>query len=217
MTIQSIPQIANVLRNAMVFNINNWNYSMEDPGLLDQTIEKLFQILQQRKIDFVLVGGIALLHYVNGRNTQDLDLLMSVNALRKIPELKVTHQDLYFARATYDQVQIDILLTKNPLFKKVQQKYATIQQFWDIQIPIATVEGLILLKLYALPSLYRQGDFVRVSLYENDIAALIQAYQPRLDILQTELALSLDQNDMREINDILDDIQKRIRRFTDGL
>jgi hypothetical protein len=35
------------------------------------------------------------------------------------------------------------------------------------------VEGLILLKLYALPSLYRQGNFAKVGIYENDVATLL--------------------------------------------
>lgn len=47
------------------------------------------------------------------------------------------------------------------------------QQFGDRSIRCATIEGLIILKLYALPSLYRQGNFDRLSLYENDIPQLL--------------------------------------------
>jgi len=32
-----------------------------------------------------------------------------------------------------------------------------------------TLEGLLVLKLYALPALYRQMDMDKVALYENDI------------------------------------------------
>jgi hypothetical protein len=73
-------------------------------------------------------------------------------------------------------LQIDILLTQNPLFKKVLRKYSKVQPFLDYNIPLATVEGLLLLKLYALPSLYRQGNFARVGIYENDIATLLNYY-----------------------------------------
>jgi hypothetical protein len=55
----------------------------------------------------------------------------------------------------------------------VQRRYATIKPFRERDIPCATVAGLLLLKLYALPSLYRQGSFARVGLYENDIATLM--------------------------------------------
>jgi hypothetical protein len=47
--------------------------------------------------------------------------------------------------------RIDILLTKNPLFAKVAEKYTTTKQFMDRTIRCATGEGLILLKLFALP------------------------------------------------------------------
>ena len=215
--INTISQIGEVIQNSNVFNINHWNTEMDDVNALGKTIQKLFLILKQRHINYVLVGGIALLHYVEGRNTQDLDLLMSVGEIKKIPEFVITSQDMYFARAEYDQLQIDIFLTKNPLFKKVQQAYSSKQKTGDTEISIATVEGLILLKLYALPSLYRQGNFARVGLYENDIATLIQAYQPDLSAIRSELSKALDENDLRKVNGILEDIHHRIRRFGDRL
>lgn len=145
MTIQSSLQIGRVIRNAVAFNIKNWNGGMMNSDSLIQSVQDLFTILEQRKIDYVLVGGIALLHYIEGRNTQDLDLLMSFSSLEKVPELQVTHQDMYFAQAGYGELHIDVFLTKNPLFKKVLTKYTKIQQFLDRAIPIATVEGLLLL------------------------------------------------------------------------
>ena len=51
------------------------------------------------------------------------------------------------------------------------------------------VEGLLLLKLFALPSLYRQGKIDRVELYEHDVAMLMrhscQDCQRFLSILQS--------------------------------
>jgi hypothetical protein len=75
------------------------------------------------------------------------------------------------------------------------------------------VEGLLLLKLYALPSLYRQGDFARVSLYENDIAVLVQAYSPDLPSLLQTLSEHLSASDLAELRSIVADIQERIARF----
>ena len=180
---------------------------------LIQSVEDLFSVLEQRKIDYVLVGGIALLHYVEGRNTQDLDLLMALSSLEKLPELNISSQDMYFVRANYGELQIDILLTKNPLFKKVHSQYSKEQRFLDRNIPIATVDGLLLLKLYALPSLYRQGNFARVGIYENDIATLFHDYEPDANTLLTELANYVSESDLAEIKSIIADIQKRIKRF----
>ncbi len=213
MTIQSSAQIGNVIRNAVVFNVKNWVGGMVNSDSLIQSVQDLFTVLEQRKIDYVLVGGIAILHYVEGRNTQDLNLLMAVSSLEKLPELKVSSQDMYFVQANYNELQVDVLLTQNPLFKKVHSEYSKVQRFLDRNIPLATVEGLLLLKLYALPSLYRQGNFARVGIYENDIATLLHYYQPDVPPLLNELSKYVNENDFAEIKGVVSDIQNRIKRF----
>ena len=213
MTIQSSVQIGNVIRNAVVFNVKNWLGGTMNSDSLIQSVQDFFAVLEQRKIDYVLVGGIAILHYVEGRNTQDLDLIMALSSLEKLPELKVSDQDSNFVRANYNELQIDVLLTQNPLFKKVHKEYSKVQRFLDRDIPLATVEGLILLKLYALPSLYRQGNFARVGIYENDIATLLHYYQPDMPSLLNELLTHVDENDFAEIKSVISDIQNRIKRF----
>src|SRR5690242_20120786 len=213
MTIQSSVQIGTVIRNAVVFNVKNWLGRTMNSDSLIQSVQDFFAVLEQRKIDYVLVGGIAILHYVEGRNTQDLDLLMTVSSLEKLPELKVSSQDMYFVRSSYKELQIDILLTQNPLFKKVHSDYSKVERFLDRNIPLATVEGLLLLKLYALPSLYRQGNFARVGIYENDIATLLHDYQPDMPSLLNELSKYVNENDFAEIKGVLSDIQNRIKRF----
>ncbi len=213
MTIQSSTQIAIVIRNAVAFNIKNWLGGSINSDLLIQSVQELFSVLEQRRIDYVLVGGIALLHYVEGRNTQDLDLLMSLSSVEKLPKLNISSQEMYFVRANYGELEIDILLTKNPLFKKVHSKYSKEQRFLDRNIPIATVDGLLLLKLYALPSLYRQGNFARVGIYENDIATLLHDYEPDVNTLLSELSQYVSESDLAEVKSILADIQKRIKRF----
>lgn len=110
MTIQSSVQIGNVIRNAVAFNIKNWLGGSMNSDSLIQSVQDLFSVLEQRKIDYVLVGGIALLHYVEGRNTQDLDLLMSLSSVEKLPELNISSQDMYFVRANYGELEIDVLL-----------------------------------------------------------------------------------------------------------
>ena len=213
MTIQSSLQIGDVIRNAVVFNLKNWPGGAMNSDSLIKSVQDFFAVLDERKIDYVLVGGIAILHYVEGRNTQDLDLLMAVSSLEKLPELKIINQDEYFARANYGELQVDLLLTKNPLFKKVHKEYAKVQAFLDRNIPLATVEGLILLKLYALPSLYRQGNFARVGIYENDIATLLHYYQPNIDSLLDEISKYLSETDFTEVKGVMSDIQNRIKRF----
>jgi len=182
-----------------------------------QTVARLFNFLRERQVDYVLVGGIALLRYVKGRNTEDIDLIMAVSSLKKLPEIQIVSQDVNFARGKFDELQIDILLTRNPLFERVQKHYTTIQHFTEQDIPCATVEGLLLLKLYALPSLYREGDFARVGIYENDIATLLHEYHPALEPLLNELARYLSETDMAAVREVIAEIQQRLERFGKGL
>ncbi len=183
---------------------------------LSREVSRLFELLHDRQIEYLLVGGIAMLHYVEGRNTEDIDLIVALTSLQEIPEIDIESQDDSFARGKYQALQIDFLLAGNPLFAEVQQNYATVQSFMERDIPCATVEGLMLLKLYALPSLYRQGDFVRVGLFENDIASLLQAYQPDLPPLIEELGHHLSDSDMGELQTIVAEIQQRLERFRRG-
>ncbi len=213
MSIQSSVQIGIIIRNAIVFNVKNWPDGMMNSDSLIQSVQDFFAVLEHRKIDYVLVGGIAVLHYIEGRNTQDLDLLMALSSLKKLPELKVSEQDSNFVRARYNELQIDILLTQNPLFYKVHNEYSKVEKFVDRDIPLAKVEGLVLLKLYALSSLYRQGNFARVGVYENDIATLMHDYQPDIPGLLKELAGFVDEHDFEIIKNVIADIHNRIQRF----
>ncbi|HXG68217.1 MAG TPA: hypothetical protein VNO70_24185 [Blastocatellia bacterium] len=154
-----------------------------------------------------------MLQYVEGRNTEVIDLIMALSSLENLPEIRIVDRNPDFVRGEFYNLQIDILLTSNPLFDKARRQYATTQSFVEQEIPCATVEGLLLLKMYALPSLYRQGNFARVGLYENDIATLMQAYKPQLEPLFSELSHYVSHTDLSAIREIVDEIQERIQRF----
>ena len=205
--------IGEVIRNAVLFNPENSRALLMNSDLLIETVARFFSLLQERHVDYVLVGGIALLQYVEGRNTEDIDLIMAVSALERLPELQVETRDVDFARAKFGDLKVDMLLTSNPLFDEVRKHYTTSKRFVEQEIPCATVEGLILLKLYALPSLYRQGNFTRVGLYENDIATLMHFHNPPIESLPNKLANYLSDTDLNQVRDIVGEIQQRISRF----
>lgn len=188
-----------------------------DASSLPSAVEHLFEALEQRRIDYLLVGGIALLAYVEGRNTEDIDLILTPAALEALPELELESRDEDFGRARFEGLRVDLLLTSNALFDQVRQRHATRQRFVEREIPCVTVEGLLVLKLYALPSLYRQGNFARVGLYENDIATLLEAYRPPLEPLLAEVAEHLSATDLAALRQILAEIEGRIARFGHGL
>jgi hypothetical protein len=211
-TIPPVLHIGEIIRNAVLFKPGNRERLMNSDFLVE-TVARFFALLRERQIDYVLVGGIALLQYVEGRNSEDIDLIMAVSALEDLPEVKVESRDADFASGKFGELKVDVLLTTNPLFDEVRKLYTTNQRFVEQDIPCATVAGLILLKLYALPSLYRQGNFTRVGLYENDVATLMHVHQPPIDPLLAELARYLDSSDMSQVNQIVSEIQNRITRF----
>ena len=181
--------------------------------LLIETVARFFSLLRERQIEYVLVGGIALLQYIEGRNTEDIDLIMALSSLERLPELGVESRDDDFARGKFGDLKVDVLLTSNPLFDEVRKRHTTTQRFVEQDIRCATVEGLVLLKLYALPSLYRQGNFARVGLYENDVATLLHSHGPAIEQLLGELASYLSESDLSQVKQIVREIQQRISRF----
>lgn len=180
---------------------------------LIETVARFFSLLRERQIEYVLVGGIALLQYVEGRNTEDIDLIMALSSLERLPEVVIESRDNDFARGRFGELKVDVRLTSNPLFDHVRRRYTTTQRFVEQDIPCVTVEGLILLKLYALPSLYRQANFSRVGLYENDIATLLQAHDVSGGQLLGELAPYVNESDLDQISQIVNEIRERISRF----
>jgi hypothetical protein len=205
--------IGEVIRNAVVFNPETTQDVLMNSDLLINTVARFFSLLREREIDYVLVGGIALLQYVEGRNTEDIDLIMAVSALENLPELILESRDGDFARGKFGNLKVDVLLTSNPLFDAVRNHHTTSKRFVEQEIVCVTVEGLILLKLYALPSLYRQGNFTRVGLYENDVATLIHIHKPPLPSILSELTKYLDASDLKQVKQIVDEIQQRLKRF----
>jgi len=211
--ISSRVHIGEVIRKAVLFNPANSQDRLMNSDSLIETVGRFFTLLGEREIDYVLVGGIALLQYIEGRNTEDIDLIMAVSALEHLPELHVETRDVDFARGKFGDLRVDLLLTSNPLFEEVQNHFTTSKDFVDYVIPCATVEGLVLLKLYSLPSLYRQGNFTRVGLAENDIATLIHIHHPQLQPILDVLANYLSAGDMAQVSQIVEEIQQRLERF----
>ena len=131
-----------------------------------------------------MVGGLAMLAHVRGRNTEDVDLIISVLDRRRLePEVTMTEPGgpgQPFAVGRYKQLRIDCLDAAEPLSKLVAERYGEQRRFDFLAggrpLACATPEGLMLLKLYALPRVAQQGDWKRVNIYETDILDLWMAW-----------------------------------------
>ena len=193
--------------------MKNWGSEPPDVNRLPEAVEQLFDIFEQRQIDYLLVGGIALLSYVEGRNTQDIDFILDRSDLEAIDEIAVSEENKDFARGQFGNLQIDCWLTRNALFRLVCDRYATERPFGDRTIRCATVQGLLLLKFFALPSLYRQGQFAKASIYENDITQLMLAEPVNLSQVLQVLQPFVIESDLQELSTTADEIKNRIQRF----
>jgi hypothetical protein len=58
-------QIGEVVRNAIIFNLNNWRDGAMSTDNLFEAIERLFSLLEERKIEYLLVGGGAIVRWVS--------------------------------------------------------------------------------------------------------------------------------------------------------
>jgi hypothetical protein len=210
---QNLVHIGEVIVHGVMFDPKNSEaVRAMDLNDLYGAASRLFKLFDERGVEFVLVGGIAMLTYVEGRNTQDIDLIISRDDLNKLPEIIIEDQNAEFARGRYGDLSIDFLFTNSKLFDHVRRKHSTMQNFVERAVPCATVEGLLLLKLFALPSLYRQAQFSKVNIYEGDAANLIARYQISTQPLLDELANYLLPSDVDEVRKIVADIEDRIAR-----
>src|SRR5688572_11316255 len=137
--------IAEVLRDARLGDLRTLAEEPVGYDELHRATSALFDLLDERGVEYVLVGGLAMLQYVPGRNTRDIDLILSPGDLDRLPELELLSRDNDFARAMFGGVQLGLLLTTNGVFEIVWTKHSTVQPFSDRDIRCATPEGLVLL------------------------------------------------------------------------
>lgn len=210
----SIDTIATVLYHAQVFNPRRSKQALPpDFNQLLKAVERLFEALDSSGGPYLLVGGIAMLTYVDGRNTEDIDLIMRRSDLSNLEQLVIAAEERDFVHADYQGLQVQLLLTQNPLFEQVQRDYQTEIEWGSYRIPCATPLGLVILKLYALPSLYRQGNLGRVGLYETDILQLVYNYNIALQPAILMLEPHLSANDCSVVRDLAREIEQRLQRM----
>lgn len=206
-----MPNVAagDIVRHGLVFNPKS-KMPIDD---IRSAVEGLFDEFDRESIDYVLVGGVALLSFVEGRNTQDVDLIINVSDVDRMP-WNARVLDGNFAEATFRGVHVDLLLSSNALFDEVRRTERAPVAFGERTITCATREGLLLLKLYALPSLYRQHKLARAALYETDILMLHQGVDVDDRRLLNRLRPHLAAHDVAELENILREQSQR-KRFAE--
>ncbi len=186
-------------------------YATPDPEGLTITTRRFLHQLNEKQIPHLLVGAMAMLQHVDGRPTRDIDLIIALEDLAKLPDFKLEEGNEWFATGTLGPVRIDLLFTQNPLFAQVLTNHAETKLLLGTPIRCATTRGIILLKLFALPSLYRQGKVRRAAIYETDILQLLTLQPEQHETLLQDLKPHLSGSDLNALGEILNEIENRIQ------
>ncbi len=208
--LHDISDPASVLREADV------PYGTAGDTALTHATRDFLKGLDASGIPHLLVGAMAMLQHIDGRPTRDIDFIIALEDLEKLPGYRVEERNEWFATGTVGPVRVDLLFTSNPLFAEVLANHAVVRLLLGIPIRCATPRGIILLKLYALPSLYRQGKVPRAAIYETDILQLLTLESADSESLLKTLQPHMLASDINELRHILTEIQHRIdhrRRF----
>jgi hypothetical protein len=168
-------------------------------------------LLEAKGIEYALVGGAALLTIDDcQRPTDDFDFIIAKADIEQVSELTQESTDRNFGRYRYQGTRIDALYRNNPIFEYVISNCLRSAVIEGKEIMTATPEGIILLKLYALPSLYQQGQQRRALTYENDISGLLlQPIDVDFKKIFKVLSAELLPSQIAELQNILADCQRR--------
>lgn len=184
----------------------------ESGASVDAALRDLFGQLGSRGIRHVLVGGLALIQYVPVRNTDDVGVIVAVEDVPRIAGMVIVERNDWFAAARFGNLAVDLLFTVNPLFKHVAESHVETRILMDLPVSCANPTGLLLLKLFALPSLYRQGNIPRADLFETDITMLMRQYPHDPEALLQTLSSHMSATDVNALRKVLDEVVHRITR-----
>ncbi len=101
------------------------------------------------------------------------------------------------------------MLADEEPFATIAKSEVTKQHFADREVACVTAEGLLLLKLYALPSLYRQGQLDKVRIYDGDIAGLLQKSGVSSGRVLERLKPYLLESDIAKLERVVAEIERR--------
>ncbi len=181
-----------------------------DPSEISRQTEALLDLLAEREINCVLVGAVAMLQYVPGRNTKDIDFIMPKSELRRCPEIVVFHEDETFCQASFGCVNVDFLYSRHRLFQEVAVNYCTVRHISGHLIKCATPTGLVILKLFAIPSLLYQFREGKIRQYESDIEGMIETCEVPDDEVLALLQKHLKPGELLAVKTVLTDLRARI-------
>ena len=169
---------------------------------LSRAFEALVLVFNARKINYAIIGGLAVIQHGRVRTTDDVDALLSVPQLampglfealaakgftidlrKNILELR----DTGLTSIQFENVIVDLMRPVVPAYAHILD-HALQSQILGHSVRVSSAEGLIIMKLIA----FRPQD-------QADIQDLMAAYSGQLDMdfVRTELDSILESDDPR--------------------
>ncbi len=174
----------------------------------------LIALLETKGIDYALVGGVAMMALApNVRATDDYDFIGRQSDFESISELSKVSSDKNFGRYRHNATIVDALFVENPVFAYALKTYQADCAIANTTVRSLSPSGIALLKLYALPSLYLQGQHIRVATYEQDLEVLF-IVDPNIDdnALLNFLSKHLVASQIAELKNTCQDIRQKLAR-----
>jgi hypothetical protein len=152
---------------------------------LHRAFEALVEVLDQHRVRYAIIGGLAMIQHTRVRTTDDVDVLLTlpqiampaffesleargfaVELLKNIKELR----DGGLTAVQFEDVVVDLMRPALPAYAHVLDR-ALDARILDRPVRVSAAEGLIVMKLLA----FRPID-------EGDIRELLTAYGDTLDL-----------------------------------
>ncbi len=140
-----------------------------------KTLLKIVSLFKENKIEYCVIGGLAMLLHNGRANTVDIDFYVLVNDLDQVKKLfekmeySVRTAGEYQLKAKVDSVPIDILFADQYVGEDVVHR-AVERKLGDTFVRIATPEDIIVLK-----------EIAGRSVDKRDIEELRELYKQQLD------------------------------------
>ena len=175
---------------------------------------KLIELLEDKGIDYALVGGVAMMALApDTRATDDYDFIGRQDDFESVSELSKVSSDKNFGRYRHNATTVDTLFVENPVFAHALKNYQADCVIANKKIRSLSPSGIALLKLYALPSLYLQSQYIRVATYEQDLEVLF-IVDPEIDedTLLKFLSKHFNDSQITELKNTCEDIRRKLSR-----
>ncbi len=209
---ERVPEVGDILARAALGR-GQWLGEEQPPyDAIYRGANALIDLLNERGIRFAIAGGLAMRQLGEQRNTDDVDILIARGDLGRIPELAVISEESYFGHACFAGVQVDLLFTDQGLFAWVTRDFIETRSFGSRAVPCVTAEGMLLMKMFALPSLYRRGVTGKVGLHEADIRLLLDRFPIDAATAMERLGPHLRASDVEPLARIVRNIECSIER-----